>query len=175
MADSQLKRTGCFCEWTKRMTTPAKICVHECMTPNVVTVTEDTHLADAIRLMENRCLAALPVVDADGCLRGVLSSSDLVSFTRELQGNVSIFPLVSASARGTLANALAADNETMTVYDAMNTEIATISQQATLRDAARRLLENVCHHLPVIDESRKPIGIISTTDIVRVLAEQSRD
>lgn len=157
------------------MTTPTKICVQECMTPNVVTVSEDTYLADAIRLMETKCLAALPVVDTDGCLRGVLTSSDLVSLMRELQGNVSIFPLVSESARGTLANALAVDNETMTVYDAMKTEVATISQQATLRDAACCLLENLCHHLPVIDESRKPVGIISTTDIVRVLAEQAQD
>lgn len=153
------------------MNAPTKICVHECMTPDVVTVTESTHLADAIRLMEVKCLAALPVVDADGCLRGVLSSSDLVSFARELQSNVSILPLVSESACGTLANALAADNATMTVYDAMNTEIPTISEQANLGDAARSFLENACHHLPVIDESRKPVGIISTTDIVRVLAE----
>lgn len=156
------------------MTAPAKLCVHQCMTPNVVTVTENAHLADAIRLMETKCLTALPVVDSEGCLRGVLSSSDLVSFTRELQGNMSILPLVSKTARGTLADALAADNETMTVYDAMNAEFATISEQATLRDAARILLKNVCHHLPVIDESRKPIGIISTTDIVRVLAEQAQ-
>lgn len=157
------------------MTAPAKLCVHECMTPNVVTVKENTHLTDAIRLMETKCLAALPVVDSDGCLRGVLSSSDLVSFTHELQSNVSILPLVSASACGTLANALAADNETMTVYDAMTTDVATISEQATLKDAARSLLENLCHHLPVIDEFRKPIGIISTTDIVRVLADQAQE
>ena len=155
------------------MTAPAKLFVHDCMTPNVVTVKENTHLADAIKLMETKCLAAMPVVDSDGCLRGVLSSADLVSFTHELQGNVSILPLVSTTARGTLANALAADNESMTVYDAMATEFATISGQAKLTDAARCLLENMCHHLPVVDESGKPIGIISTTDIVRVLADHS--
>ena len=144
------------------------------MTPDVVTVQDDTHLSDAIKLMESYSLSVLPVVDAKGCLRGLLSNSDLVSYTRELQGNVSILPLVSESARGTLANALAEENESMTVYDAMQTEVTTISGQATVKDAANCLLQNLCHHLPVVDESRKPIGIISTTDIVRVMADSGK-
>ena len=141
------------------------------MTPDVVTVQENSHLADAIKLMESQNLSALPVVDANGCLRGLLSNTELVSYTRELQGNVSMLPLVSPTARGTLANALAEENEAMTVYDAMQTDVLTVSRTATLQDAANCLLQNLCHHLPVVDDSRKPIGIISTTDIVRAIAE----
>ena len=60
------------------MTAPAKLSVHECMTPNVVTVKENTHLTDAIRLMETKCLAALPVVDESGRPVGIISTTDIV-------------------------------------------------------------------------------------------------
>jgi CBS domain-containing protein len=54
------------------------IAVKEVMTEDVVTTTPDTSIADAARVMVDRKIGCLPVVDGDA-LVGILSESDVVA------------------------------------------------------------------------------------------------
>jgi CBS domain-containing protein len=51
--------------------------------------------------------------------------------------------------------------------DVMTSSVISVSEQATVKDAARKLLESDIHRLLVVDEDDKPLGILSTTDIIR--------
>lgn len=153
------------------MSSATDIRVTDCMTRDVISVNRNATLTEAIRSMEHNCLSALPVVDGQGCVCGVLSTADLIALTYEFQCDVSVLPHVSPIVRKTLTDALAADNAAVKVSNAMTPDVESISGQANLREAARKLIDNACHHLPVVDESKMPIGIISTTDIVRALAD----
>ncbi|WP_416306779.1 DUF294 nucleotidyltransferase-like domain-containing protein [Neptunicella sp. SCSIO 80796] len=54
------------------------------------------------------------------------------------------------------------------IKDIMTTEPVLISHQRTLFDAMSYMTEHNVHHLPVIDsDSRKPLGIITVTDVIR--------
>ncbi|AEM39655.1 putative signal transduction protein with CBS domains [Pyrolobus fumarii 1A] len=63
---------------------PLKTTVREVMTPNPITVYDDTPLEIAARLMSERGVGHLPVVDKAGRLVGIIAKSDLIEFTPEL-------------------------------------------------------------------------------------------
>lgn len=50
----------------------------EVMTTDLVTVTDDTVIEEAVRLMTERSLKRLPVIDADGCFSGMISRDSLL-------------------------------------------------------------------------------------------------
>jgi CBS domain-containing protein len=51
--------------------------------------------------------------------------------------------------------------------DVMTPDVISIPESATVRDASRKLVESHIHRLLVVDELGKPLGILSTTDIIR--------
>ncbi len=63
---------------------PLRTTVREVMTPNPIMVYEDTPLEIAARLMSERGIGHLPVIDRAGRLVGILAKSDIIEFTPEL-------------------------------------------------------------------------------------------
>jgi acetoin utilization protein AcuB len=63
----------------------SRITVHEVMTKSVITVTEDTPLEDAARIMADSKIGGLPVV-RDGALVGIITETDLFKLFLELLG-----------------------------------------------------------------------------------------
>ncbi len=51
--------------------------------------------------------------------------------------------------------------------DVMTSSVISISENVTVREAAKKLLENKIHRLLVVSEDSRPLGILSTTDIIR--------
>ena len=49
----------------------------------------------------------------------------------------------------------------------MSTTVITIPEDATVKAAAQKLLDGHIHRLLVVDEDGRPLGILSTTDIIR--------
>ena len=68
------------------------------MTTSVISVPQDGKVEDAVRLMLDHHVSALPVVDADGALKGVVSEGDLMRRVRDTDG-----PRHSSSPRGEAA------------------------------------------------------------------------
>ena len=121
--------------------------VGDVMTPNPVWIVDSASLAEAAGLLESHRITGLPVLDASGSLVGVLSQTDLVRAKAD--------PRLSANWRGLAVEAV------------MTKPALTIGTTATISDAARLMDECRVHRLVVTDESSKPIGIISASDLVR--------
>jgi predicted transcriptional regulator len=51
--------------------------------------------------------------------------------------------------------------------DVMTSKVISISEDATVGEAAQKLLESNIHRLLVVNEEGRPVGILSTTDIIR--------
>lgn len=122
--------------------------VGDVMTPGPVTVQADLPLMEAARLLEEHGISGMPVVDADGALVGVLAESDLV--------------------RARATEHLWTRWPGLKVRHLMHAPALTADASMTLEEAATLMERAHVHRLVVVDaDQRTPVGIISTSDIVR--------
>lgn len=121
-----------------------KILVRHWMSPSPVTVSPGTRVADVDRLLKERQIRRVPVVD-DGALAGIVSLGDL----REAREQ----------------------HESAPVEQIMTREVITVRPDDTLRVAAQRMLEHKIGGLPVLDKGEL-VGIITESDIFRVLVQE---
>jgi CBS domain-containing protein len=127
--------------------------VADIMQPDVKTISATDLIEDAVMLMADQHVSGLPVVDDDGRFVGVISSSDILEALAE--------------------HAEPRDREQVftktEVRELMTPRPQTIGPEATIRDAAQRMLYLEVHRLFVETDGRL-MGVISTTDLVRTMA-----
>jgi CBS domain-containing protein len=130
--------------------------VADLMTPDPITVDESAPVDVAVRLLEENEISGLPVVDREGLLVGVISQSDIVR----------------ARAVGHLWHRWPG----LRVRHLMHSPALTADRAMTMEEAAQLMERAHVHRLVVVDEDQlTPIGVISTTDLVRALARRPTD
>jgi acetoin utilization protein AcuB len=125
--------------------------VREWMSPDPVTVTPQTTVADARTLLSEHGFRHLPVVDG-GVLVGIVSDRDVAINPRALR----------AAVRSHTVGDLVDDDRT--VEAVMSRDPHVVDAEATLDAAARLLVSRQISALPVIDDGRALIGIITSVD-----------
>ncbi|MCX4530773.1 CBS domain-containing protein [Streptomyces sp. NPDC002596] len=113
--------------------------VGEVMTSEVVCASRQTPLDDVARLLDRHRIRALPVVDHDDKVVGVVSGADL--------------------AHGSVAT---------TAGELMTTPAVTVHPEQRVSDAARLMERQDVDRLPVVDEEDRLIGIATRRDLLRV-------
>lgn len=123
------------------------IFVARLMCSDLATVRPDALVEDAARVMLERDIGSVIVVDDDNRLEGILTTTDFVSIVAERKPK---------------------DRTPVSAY--MTTDVVTASAQDLIRDAADTMLEHGIHHLPVVNETEGVIGILTTTDLTAYLS-----
>jgi CBS domain-containing protein len=137
--------------------------VKDLMTIQVVTVGPATPFKEIVaRLAEHRVNAA-PVVDEVGRVLGVVSEADLL-LKEEFPDPDQDIPLFWTKRRR-LEREKAAGS---TARDLMTVALVSISPDATVAEAARRMHRAQIKRLPVIGEGGRLVGIISRGDLLKV-------
>ena len=127
--------------------------VGELMTRDPVVAGADMALADAAELMDFYRVSGLPVVDAAGCLVGVISQTDLLH-ARTTEALWHAWPGLA-------------------VRHLMTSPAVAVTARTTIDDAAALMERLHIHRLVVIgDDESAPIGLLSVTDLVRSMAER---
>jgi CBS domain-containing protein len=131
------------------------------MSRPVVTVHPWTPIPEAAAALTERGVTALPVVDGDDQLVGMVSEGDL------------IWHRVPADPDAHLARAADAgvDDPPGTVADVMSTAVVTMPTAATAADLAQTMLDYDVHSVPIVD-GRTVIGIVSRRDVLRTLVRR---
>lgn len=124
--------------------------VAELMRTNLKTVASDATVADAVCLLADTRVSALPVVDRFGRAVGVLTTRDVLEAEREAPNRDKLL------------------QETL-VLEVMTPWTTTIGPEVDVREAARQMLYLDVQRLFVEDEG-KLVGVISQTDIVGAVA-----
>jgi len=132
--------------------------VRERMSCNPVTITPDITITDALRLMRDRQVRRLPVLDQEGNLIGIVSEKDLLYASPSPATSLSIYEMHYLLSR-------------LQIQELMTTEVITVTPDTLLEEAARIMVDHKIGGLPVT-EGRKLLGIITQTDIFEVLLEQ---
>ena len=138
------------------------------MTAEVLTVTEDTSVLEAIRLMLQRRISGLPVVDASGALVGMVTEGDLlrrVELGTERQHTRWIAFLAGP---GRQADEYARTHGRK-VRDVMTREVHTVPEHASLTDALDSMERYRIKRVPVM-RGQRMIGIVTRSNLLRAIA-----
>jgi CBS domain-containing protein len=134
--------------------------VREVMTTPVVTVSEHAAVKDAIALLARHDVAALPVLDADGRLVGVVSEADVI---REM--------VIPDQRAHEVPVRLTPPPFRARVADVMSHHPVTVSSDTELAKAADLITSTAVKSLPVVDRGQV-VGVLSRRDIIRVLSRE---
>jgi len=131
--------------------------VREYMTTNPVTIAPDISVPAALRLMGDKQVRRLPVIDSHGKLVGIVSDKDLLHAAPSPATTLAIWEISDLLAR-------------LKVSTVMTRQVVTVSPGSTLEEAARIMADRKIGGLPVMD-GKKLVGIITESDLFRVLLE----
>ena len=142
--------------------------VSEIMSRDPVTVPPEMSVTDAARIMVERGIGALPVVEG-GRLIGLVTEGDLIMKDVRLEYPTYIhlfdgfimYPPSTAKFESELKKAVAAS-----VRDVMTAEPVTVQESAGVDDVATLLVEREVSRLPVMDGDRLA-GIVTKSDVLR--------
>lgn len=127
------------------------------MTTDVITVQRDAPFKEVARLLDEHSVSAVPVLDADGRLVGIVSEADLLPKEyRDRPGR-----LARLMHRQELVKA-----EGDVAGDLMSSPAVTIGPDSSLADAAKLMMHERVKRLPVVSDSGDLIGIVSRADLV---------
>lgn len=139
------------------------------MTKNLVTVSSDTEIVKAAKLLLEKGINGVPVVDGKK-LVGILCQSDLIVQQKRLP-LPSIFtfldgflPLDSINRLEKTVQKIAAT----TVSQAMTSNPVTVHPDTTVEEIAALMVDKNYHTIPVVDKG-KLVGIVGKEDILRTL------
>jgi len=126
------------------------------MTTDVMTIDEDTSMMKASIIMKEKKIRCLPVVDKKGKVMGIVSDRDLKDAAPSKATTLDVYEL----------NYLLSS---MKIGDIMTKNLVFVRPDETVEFAALLMLENKISSLPVINDKHNLVGIITQTDIFKVL------
>lgn len=145
--------------------------LRDVMTTAVVTVTDSAPFKDIVGLMDTHGVSALPVVDRDRRLVGIVSEADLL-LKEEYQPQPAAERHLFERRRRRIERKKATG---LVARQLMTTPVVTVGPDAALRAAARLLHQRKVKCLPVIDEERRVIGIVSRADLLKVFLRSDQE
>lgn len=131
-----------------------RLCVADVMSFDPIVVRADAPIEEAEDLLEANRVSGLPVVDGSGTLVGVISKTDLVRLAHQ-----------------SIADILRARPDGLRVGEVMTSPPLTVPMTASLVEAARVMRDAHVHRLVALDDENDPVGVLSASDYVTLVAE----
>ena len=135
------------------------------MSANPITVVFGTHLDEAWALMRQHRIKALPVIDMSRRIIGIVTVADFMR-QADLDARDSIGKNLRAAVRRT--GSITADKPEV-VGQIMTRSVRVMSAKRHVIELAPLFSEDGHHHIPIIDDEQRLVGIITQTDLVRAL------
>ena len=146
------------------------------MTRDPITISPETEIAEAAKLLLEKNINGVPVVSETGQLVGILCQSDLIKQQKKLP-IPSIFTLLDGFISLTSMKHLEKEVRKITgttVAHTMTPDPATIPSDVTIQEIAGLMVDKNFHTLPVVDEG-KLVGIIGKEDVLRTMMPGEKD
>jgi CBS domain-containing protein len=145
------------------------------MKSDLLTVSPETHVTAAAKMLLEKHINGLPVVDEEGRLVGILCQSDLVAQQMKMPVP-SLFNLLDALIPiGSLASLEKAVKKiaAIKVAEAMTPDPVTVNPETSLEEVATLMVSKSFHSLPVLEQGNL-VGIIGKEDVLRTLIGHSQ-
>jgi CBS domain-containing protein len=139
------------------------------MSRDLVLIPQHMSLRTAGQLLSRSCISGAPVVDEAGRCVGVLSVNDFLQRAVKEGQPMALAPRTSCAC----SDWQIADTEQLPVEEGgayMTADPVTVSPSTALVDLARMMLDAHIHRVIVVDGDRRPVGVVSSTDILAAVA-----
>ena len=116
-------------------------------------ITEETNVMQAAQYLREKQVRSVGVVDSAGKLTGVISQSDI-------------------------SDKVAAENknpEAMRVNEIMTRNLLTVTPEMSFEDSLRAMEQNGVYHLLVLDGENRYQGMLSVSDLLKVMAADNKE
>lgn len=125
--------------------------VGEIMSEQIETINFSNTAQESAIKMSDRNVSSLVVLDGDGRAIGIITERDLVRrvCTREVPSNL------------------------VNVENVISSPVKNVSPETPVDEVADVMVSNKVRHVVIVDKNQEPVGIISTTDIVAYVRENS--
>jgi len=144
--------------------------VRDVMTQEVATVNEHASFKDVAMLIAERRVSAVPVLDREGRVLGIVSEGDLV-----LKEEYPAGPPEGRLFQGRRRRQAQAKAAGVTAAELMTAPAVTIGPDASVAEAARLLHRHGIKRLPVVDPAGPLLGIVSRADLLKVFLRSDAD
>jgi acetoin utilization protein AcuB len=131
--------------------------VREQMTTSPVTIAPDATVPDALKLIREKKVRRLPVLDSKKRLVGIVSDKDLLYASPSPSTSLDVWELRDLFSK-------------ITVAKVMTTSVVTIGEDTPIEEAARIMADKKIGGLPVMRGSDM-VGILTETDVLTAFAE----
>jgi len=137
------------------------------MSHSVVLIPREMSLPGAAHLLAQANVSGAPVVDEAGRCIGVLSTTDFLHFAEK--GKTPAHAQAEPVYSWQIVNTECFPEES--VEDYMNRDPVTVAPRTRIGDIARMMIDAHIHRVIVVNEMNRPIGIVSSTDLLAAIAQ----
>jgi len=135
------------------------------MARDIVTVEYGTELEQAWTLLRRHKVKALPVVDSFRRIIGIVTVAD---FLRQLDDTTAAG--LATKLQGLLRRTPGLNSEKAEVVgQIMTSQVGTASVDTPLAELVHQLSDRGFHHIPVVDEKKKVVGMVTQSDLIAAL------
>ncbi|MGD9212099.1 MAG: CBS domain-containing protein [Desulfobacteraceae bacterium] len=149
--------------------------VKDIMTQDVITVTPKTEITQAARILIEKHINGLPVVDDSGKLLGLICQSDIIAQQKKMP-----IPSLFTFLDGYIALSSIKQLErevrkiaAVTVEEAMSSNPVTVRPDSNLETVAALMVDHNYHTLPVVSEGCL-VRILGKEDVLRILVSNQK-
>ncbi len=132
---------------------PVPVTARDMMVRNLITLSPDMDVIDAIDVLLRHRISGAPVVDRDGHLLGVFSEKSSISF---------------------IVEAAYEQMPSSTLMAFVDTDPPKIGEDTDLLTIAQTFLDSACRRLPIVDQHGHLLGQVSRRDVMRAVRGQLR-
>jgi CBS-domain-containing membrane protein len=143
------------------------------MTRNVISVSPDATIADAVELMLERGISGLLVVDSSGTLAGIVTEGDLLRRDELGTGRRRSWWLRLIASPGRQAADFTRTHGRK-VADVMTRDVLSVNAKSPLTDIVAMMEEHRVKRVPVLDGDHV-VGVVSRADLLRALSVAARE
>ncbi|MDA8079824.1 MAG: CBS domain-containing protein [Nitrospiraceae bacterium] len=148
----------------------SKMCVRDAMTRDVLAVNKFEEITHAVRILAEKNVSGLPVVDRENRVVGIISEADVVSMVGTARNHT-----FRDFVRHLLGHPLPERKMGTLVGDIMTSPAVTIQPDAEVSEAVRIMDMRRIRRLPVVDKNQRLVGLISRSDIVKAMGRRLSD
>lgn len=146
--------------------------IQEIMTKDVISVKEDTPISEIAKIMSEKKIHAVPVLDADSKVLGIITETDF--FTKDSSNMVYMPSMIDFINSGKMEYG-EGEKEAMhavlhaTAKDIMSNKCENVSPEMEVEDFIKLIKEKSFNSYPITDEEGILLGIITVADAIKLL------